>query len=109
MTNIGRGQAVDCYYVSRQDADWCWSRNPGLSGEERAVFNASPGSGEIPWELLSPSPHDADQTTRLPAPMFCKDIFGNRIRFLVGREGRDVHHPDDPNPPAWATSPIVWT
>lgn len=111
LTNVGRGQAVNCTYVFRRSGDnyWCILRHPGLSGGDSASeLAASPGKGNPPWELLEPSPHDPDQTARLQGALFCEDVFGNRIRFPIGRRGRDVSRPEDEHRPAWATSPVIW-
>lgn len=111
VSNLGKGRAVNCYYVSRRTMDnhWCWLRHPGIRSEESVPdLPASPGSGGVPWELFEPSPHDPDQTSRLDEALFCEDVFGNRTRFPIGRRGRDVSRPDDENPPAWATSALVW-
>lgn len=111
VANVGRGQAVNCAYVFRRSTDnyWCWLRHPGLSGGESAgELHASPGSGDPPWELLQPSLHDPDQTARLEGALFCEDVFGNRIRFPIGRRGRDVSRPEDERRPAWATSAMLW-
>lgn|GEM_PF-4796593 len=111
LTNVGRGQAVTCAYVSRRTTDnyWCWLRHPGLAGGESAgELSASPGQGDPPWELLAPSLHDPDQTARLEGALFCEDVFGNRIRFPIGRRGRDISRPDDASRPEWATSPVIW-
>lgn len=111
LTNVGRGQAVNCAYVFRRTSDnhWCSLRHPGLAGGDSASeAMASPGQGDPPWELFTPSPHDPDQTARLQGALFCEDVFGNRIRFPIGRRGRDVSRPDDERRPAWATSPVIW-
>ncbi|WP_415853598.1 hypothetical protein [Sinomonas sp. G460-2] len=111
LTNLGRGQAMNCAYVARpaNDSQWCWIRHPGLAGGDSAdELTAHPGDGEPPWELLDPSPHDPDQTARLEGALFCEDVFGNRIRFPIGRRGRDICRPEDDHPPAWATSPRIW-
>jgi hypothetical protein len=111
LSNLGKGQAINCYYIFRRTTDnyWCWLRHPGLAAEESVQeLPSSLGSGDVPWELLDPSPHDPDQTARLEGALFCEDVFGNRIRFPIGRKGRDVSRPEDESRPAWATSPIIW-
>lgn len=112
LANLGKGRAVNCYYVFRRTTNnhWCWLRHPGLASEESiADIPASPGTGDVPWELFEPSPHDPDQTSRLEGALFCEDVFGNRIRFPIGRRGRDVSRPTDENPPAWARSAVIWS
>jgi hypothetical protein len=111
LSNLGGGQAMSCYYVSRRSTDnyWCWLRHDGLTGGESVPdLPVSPGDGDPPWELLQPSPLDPDQNARLVGALFCEDVFGNRIRFPIGRRGRDVSRPEDGHRPAWATSPLVW-
>lgn len=112
LSNLGKGPALNCYYVFRRKTDnyWCWLRHPGVPAEETIPdLHASPGSGDVPWELFVPSPLDLDQTSRLEGALFCEDVFGNRIRFPVERRGRDVSCSDEENPPAWATSALVWS
>ncbi len=108
ITNLGKGIASECYYIARDGESWCWLQHLGLKGEETTPMPLTtlPGSGDAPWELLEPGPTDKDQNDRLADAFFCKDVFGNRIRF--GRT-RDVSRPGDENPPAWAPSPIVWS
>lgn len=111
LSNVGRGQAVNCAYVSRNLTDnyWCLLRHSGLpGGESSGDLTAWPGNGDLPWVLFEPSPLDPDQTARLKGALFCEDVFGNRIRFPIGRRGRDISRPEDENPPAWAMSPFIW-
>jgi hypothetical protein len=59
--------------------------------------------------LLEPSLHNPDQTEQLDGAIFCEDVFGNRIRFPIGRRGRDLSRQDDATRPAWATSRVIWS
>ena len=111
LYNAGSGQAVNCYYISRRSTDnyWCWLRQESLAGNESVSdLQALPGTDDLPWDLLKPSLTDPDQTAYLQGALFCEDVFGNRIRFHIGRRGRDVSHPEDEDRPAWATSALVW-
>lgn len=111
LSNLGKGQAISCYYVMRRTMDnhWCELRHHGLPGGEAAQeLHASPGEGDPPWELLNPSPRDSDQTARLIGALFCEDALGNRFRFPIGRKGRDVSRPGDERSPEWATSHLIW-
>jgi hypothetical protein len=112
LSNLGKGQAVNCFYVSRRRTDnyWCSLRYPGLAGGESvSELPVGPGDGDLPGELLEASPHDPDQTEQFDAAIFCEDAFGNRIRFPIGRRGRDLSRPDDAMRPAWATSRVIWS
>lgn len=108
ITNLGRGPAINGLYVSRvEGVAWRWTIFDGIEGEggkrTLATIDSRLGGGkDPPWELLGPSLQDSDQTSRLTAAVFCEDVFGNRIRFAVGRTGREVSRRTDANRPEWA-------
>jgi hypothetical protein len=107
ITNLGRGPAINGLYVSRvEGVAWRWTIFDGIEGEGgkrtlEMIEPPKPGT-DLPWELLEPSPQDSDQTSRLTDAVFCEDVFGNRIRFAVGRTGREVSRRTDANRPGWA-------
>jgi len=107
FSNVGKGPALNLYYIGTDGNSWCWLRHPGLGAEQMTTdqFMTSPEQGEPPWELLEPGPTDDEKNNRLGNAVFCEDVMGNRIRF--GRT-RDVSRLGDENQPAWAKSPIVW-
>jgi hypothetical protein len=113
ITNFGRGPALNGIYVSRiEGIEWCWAPFDGIAGEGGSrVLTTIRENGNFPAELLGPSPGDPDQTSRFVEAVLCEDVFGNRIRFAIGRTGRDVSRRTDANRPAWAGTVRVkpWT
>jgi hypothetical protein len=113
LTNLGKGPARRCFYFACDPSNvgfWCTAQHPGLRGDETIELRASaPQTGETPMYLLHLRPHDQGNVPAPFAAMFCEDVFGNRIRFIEGRWGRDIWHPGDDYSPTWATTPLLWS
>ena len=102
LTNIGRGPALDCVYVARDESNrWCRTFPGHLGADEPVVSRADSGTGEPPWEVLAPLADSDDQTARLMSVLVCSDQFGNRFRFVGPRT--EVSRLADTDKPPWAT------
>lgn len=114
IANVGKGWAVHCCYIaihSGNDNFWCMSRLDAIGGDTTICDLVVPAVQDKrpPTEVLELGAHDDGRTDPPWSALFCEDVFGNRLRFVVGRWGRDVWSPGKPNPPRWAVDPVLWS
>jgi hypothetical protein len=112
LTNLGKGQALRCYYFACEPENttlWCYATHPGLTGDQSVELVAVAQSGMTPMHLLQMVPHDDGRVDAPFAALFCEDVFGNRIRFLPGRTGREIWRPGEAPVPDWAVAPLLWS
>lgn len=109
VSNVGRGQALDCVYVARLPSDvskWCYWRGMGLGGgQSTEEVPAGPGK-TYPLEVFDWSPGDAGPAFH--AVLLCRDVFGNYLRFPVGRDFRDRWREGDLPVPNWVSNLRAW-
>lgn len=112
LTNLGKGQALRCYYFACDRGNvtlWGFAQHSGLVGEESVPLTTQAQYGHTPMELLELVPHDDHRVEAPFAAIFCEDVFGNRVRFLPELRTREVWHEGDVPVPSWATAPRVWS
>ena len=111
IQNVGTGPALRCFYFqctpTKVSEWWCGRAAAVASGGSVLVGCTNPGEVS-PTYLLHVMPADMGMVEEPLAALFCEDIVGNRIRFLVDRPGRDIWRLGETPKPQWAQTPLLW-
>jgi hypothetical protein len=100
LRNVGRGPALDCFYVEHDDQNW-------YVVMERVTIEAGGSVMRLPLTAM-PGAFPNELTADYPGPqryVICMDQFGNWLKFDRHALAVDLWRPDEGEPPPW----VEWT
>ena len=120
VRNAGGGPALDCRIAAHlpDNLNFWWLASVGdmAQGAETSGRGEMRPDAGMPYEIFD---YETDVKPVVPDVMiFCTDVIGRRFRFPIAGAFDSVHSkpymlPDvyvvgDPDPPRWASSPLLW-